>query len=70
MPLPRPLAGQLDSSIKTTIGLPNFPAYPSGHSTFSAAAAAVLSHLFPQGKAHGRRIGEHVVVFARADRVD
>jgi membrane-associated phospholipid phosphatase len=30
------------------IGLPNFPAYPSGHSTFSASAAAVLSYLFPQ----------------------
>jgi hypothetical protein len=43
---PRP--GQLDPSINTVIGLPNFPAYPSGHSTFSAAAAAVLSHLFPQ----------------------
>jgi hypothetical protein len=25
MPLPRPLAGQLDPSIETTIGLPNFP---------------------------------------------
>jgi hypothetical protein len=46
---PRP--SQLDPSIKTTIGLPNFPAYPSGHSTFSAAAAAVLSHLFPAGAA-------------------
>ena len=33
---PRP--GQLDPLIKTVIGLPNFPAYPSGHSTFSAAA--------------------------------
>ena len=44
---PRP--GQLDPSIKTVIGLPNFPAYPSGHSTFSAAAAAVLSSIFPQG---------------------
>ena len=42
---PRP--GQLDPDIKTVIGLPNFPAYPSGHSTFSSAAAAVLSHLFP-----------------------
>ena len=29
------------------IGLPNFPAYPSGHSTFSAAAAEVLSYVFP-----------------------
>jgi membrane-associated phospholipid phosphatase len=43
---PRPI--QLDPSIKTVIGLPNFPSYPSGHSTFSAAAATVLSYLFPQ----------------------
>jgi PAP2 superfamily len=42
---PRP--SQLDPSIRTVIGLPNFPAYPSGHSTFSAAAAAVLGQLFP-----------------------
>jgi hypothetical protein len=46
---PRP--AQLDPSIKTSIGLPNFPAYPSGHSTFSAAASGVLSHLFPSGSA-------------------
>lgn len=44
---PRP--SQLDPAIKTKIGLPNFPAYPSGHSTFSASAAAVLSYLFPSG---------------------
>jgi membrane-associated phospholipid phosphatase len=44
---PRP--AQLDPSIKTAIGLPNFPAYPSGHSTFSAAAATVLGYVFPQG---------------------
>ncbi|MBC7562859.1 MAG: phosphatase PAP2 family protein [Gemmatimonadaceae bacterium] len=42
---PRP--SQLDPSIRTEIGLPNFPAYPSGHSTFSAAAANVLGYLFP-----------------------
>lgn len=42
---PRP--HQLDPRIGTVVGLPNFPAYPSGHSTFSAAAAAVLSYLFP-----------------------
>ena len=46
---PRP--SQLDPSIKTVIGLPNFPSYTSGHSTFSAAAAAVLSYLFPRGAA-------------------
>ncbi|HEX6909799.1 MAG TPA: phosphatase PAP2 family protein, partial [Longimicrobium sp.] len=42
---PRP--SQLDPAIRTAVGLPNFPAYPSGHSTFSAAAAVVLAHLFP-----------------------
>ena len=42
---PRP--SQLDPRIRTVLGVPNFPAYTSGHSTFSAAAAAVLSHLFP-----------------------
>jgi hypothetical protein len=42
---PRP--HQLDPRIGTVVGLPNFPAYPSGHSTFSAAAAEVLSYLFP-----------------------
>ena len=46
---PRP--SQLDPSIKTTIGMPNFPSYTSGHSTFSAAAAVVLSYLFPSGSA-------------------
>ena len=46
---PRP--SQLDPSIKTVLGLPNFPSYTSGHSTFSAAAATVLSYLFPSGAA-------------------
>lgn len=38
---------QADPNIKTLTGIPNFPAYTSGHSTFSAAAAAVLTHLLP-----------------------
>ncbi len=42
---PRPC--QIDPSIKTNTGTPNFPAYLSGHSTFSAAAATVLSHVLP-----------------------
>ncbi|HSL22482.1 MAG TPA: phosphatase PAP2 family protein [Vicinamibacterales bacterium] len=49
---PRP--SQLDSEIKTVIGLPNFPSYPSGHSTFSGAAAEVLSYLFPSGASYFR----------------
>jgi membrane-associated phospholipid phosphatase len=43
---PRPF--QMDPRIKTVVGLPNFPAYTSGHSTFSSAAATVLSYLFPE----------------------
>src|SRR5688572_9513407 len=38
---------QLVPAIKTGTGIPNFPAYVSGHSTFSASAAGVLSYLFP-----------------------
>lgn len=46
---PRPT--QLDPKIKTLTGIPNFPAYISGHSTFSAAAATVLGHIIPERKA-------------------
>jgi hypothetical protein len=42
---PRP--SQANSSIKTSTGVPNFPAYVSGHSTFSGAAAKYLSHVIP-----------------------
>ena len=38
---------QLVRAIKTATGVPNFPAYVSGHSTFSASAAGLLSYLFP-----------------------
>jgi membrane-associated phospholipid phosphatase len=47
--LPRP--SQVDPEIKTLTGLPNFPAYTSGHSTFSGAAATVLGYVFPEEKA-------------------
>jgi membrane-associated phospholipid phosphatase len=42
---PRP--SQVDPSIKTLTGLPNFPSYVSGHSTFSGAAATYLSYVVP-----------------------
>jgi hypothetical protein len=42
---PRPC--QMDTRIKTVTGLPNFPSYISGHSTFSGAAATVLSYINP-----------------------
>lgn len=42
---PRPC--QLNPAIKTLTGVPNFPSYISGHSTFSGAAAALLSFVVP-----------------------
>ncbi len=42
---PRPI--NLIDGYKTIAGTPNFPSYTSGHSVFSAAAAEVLSYIFP-----------------------
>lgn len=43
---PRPI-NQIPN-FKTIAGTPNFPSYTSGHSVFSAAAAEVLTYVFPQ----------------------
>ncbi len=34
--------------LKTSVGLPNFPSYTSGHSTFSFAGATVMNYFFPE----------------------
>jgi membrane-associated phospholipid phosphatase len=41
---------QADPAITLSIGLPNFPAYPSNHACFSGAAAYVLGSLFPDDR--------------------
>ncbi len=46
---PRPT--QSIPGFKAILGVPNFPGYTSGHSTFSAAAAITLSHFFPNRQA-------------------
>ena len=38
---------QLDPTIMPLFPVPNFPSYPSNHSTFSAARSEVLAYLFP-----------------------
>ena len=43
---PRPI--ELIPEFKTILGTPNFPAYTSGHSVFSAAGAEVLAYIFPE----------------------
>lgn len=45
---PRPT--QLDPRIKTLTGIPNFPAFISGHSTFSGAASTILGYIIPENK--------------------
>ena len=43
---PRP--SQIDGKIKSVTGVPNFPSYISGHSTFSGAASTVLGYIIPE----------------------
>src|ERR1039457_1708582 len=42
---PRPT--QMIPAVKTLTGIPNFPSYISGHSTFSESAATILGHIIP-----------------------
>ncbi len=53
---PRPC--QINPDIKTSTGVPNFPAYISGHSTFSGAAATVLGYLIPENAATYTKMAE------------
>lgn len=46
--VPRP--SQMNKKIKTLTGLPNFPSFTSGHSTFSGAAAKFLAHVNPSNQ--------------------
>lgn len=57
---PRPI--QSIPGFKTILGTPNFPAYTSGHSTFSAAAAEVLSHFFPAEAAQYKKWAEEAAM--------
>lgn len=38
---------QLDTAVSPLFAVPNFPSYPSNHSTFSWSRAGILSYLFP-----------------------
>ena len=57
---PRP--SLMDPDLKTLIGLPNFPSYTSGHSTFSSAASEVLSYVFPTAAAEFDRQKEEASI--------
>ncbi len=49
---------QLDPGITPLFAVPNFPSYPSNHSTFSAARAEMLAHLFPTRAEFIRAVGK------------
>ncbi len=53
---------QVDPRITTPVGLPNFPAYTSGHATFSGAAGEVLGHFFAAERARLRAMAEEAAV--------
>jgi len=53
---PRP--AQMDTTLTPLFPAPNFPSYPSNHSTFSAARAEVLAYLFPERADAIRALGK------------
>jgi hypothetical protein len=49
---------QLDPSIIPLFQAPNFPSYPSNHSTFSTARSEILAYLFPDRASQIRALGK------------
>ena len=49
---------QLDPAIVPLFPVPNFPSYPSNHSTFSATRSEILAYLFPTRAAFIRAVGK------------
>ena len=51
---------QVDTTLvlADSVGLPNFPSYPSGHACSAGAFDSVLGHYFPQDRAEFTRIAE------------
>jgi membrane-associated phospholipid phosphatase len=49
---------QLDPGIVPLFPVPNFPSYPSNHSTFSAAKSEMLAYLFPAHADFIRAVGK------------
>jgi membrane-associated phospholipid phosphatase len=49
---------QLDTAIVPAFPVPNFPSYPSNHSTFSATRSEILAYLFPHHADFIRGVGK------------
>jgi hypothetical protein len=53
---------QVDPMITLPVGLPNFPAYTSGHSSFSGAASEVLAYFFPRERKSLRAMADEAAI--------
>lgn len=49
---------QLETRLTPLFAVPNFPSYPSNHSTFSAVRSEVLAYLFPGRADFARQVGK------------
>jgi hypothetical protein len=54
----RPSQADTTLALADSVGLPNFPSYPSGHACSAGAFDAVLEHFFPQDRAEFTQIAE------------
>ena len=54
----RPSQADTTIMLADSVGLPNFPSYPSGHACSAGAFDASLGHFFPQDRAQFTRIAE------------
>jgi membrane-associated phospholipid phosphatase len=54
----RPSQADTTLALADSVGLPNFPSYPSGHACSAGAFDAVLRHFFPEDRAEFTRIAE------------
>jgi hypothetical protein len=54
----RPSQADTTLVLADSVGLPNFPSYPSGHACSAGAFDAVLGHFFPDDRAEFTRIAE------------
>jgi membrane-associated phospholipid phosphatase len=54
----RPSQADTTLALADSVGLPNFPSFPSGHACSAGAFDAVLGHFFPRERAEFTRIAE------------
>jgi hypothetical protein len=58
----RPSQDDTKIVVPEKLGLPNFPAYVSGHASFSGAAAEVLGHFFPKKADEYKAMAEEAAI--------